>query len=188
MSDEANYLEGQLLIAMPGMADPRFERSVIYMCAHSAAGAMGLVINRLVEYISFAELLTQLGIDPAPGGNEIRVHFGGPVEMSRGLVLHSSDYAQDVTMVVDESMALTASMDVLRAIASGEGPSRSLLALGYAGWAPGQLETEIQANGWLHGPADIEFVFDGDLDLKWRRSMEKIGFDVGQLSSAAGHA
>lgn len=188
MSDEANYLEGQLLIAMPGMADPRFERAVIYMCAHSAAGAMGLVINRLVEHISFAELLTQLGIDPSTGGNEIRVHFGGPVEMSRGLVLHSADYSQDVTMIVDEHMALTASMDVLRAIASGEGPSHSLLALGYAGWAPGQLETEIQANGWLHGPADLDFVFDGDLDGKWQGAVAKIGFEVGRLSGEAGHA
>ena len=188
MSEEANYLEGQLLIAMPGMADPRFERTVIYMCAHSTAGAMGLVINRLAEYITFSELLKQLGVDPSPGDSEIRVHFGGPVEMSRGLVLHSADYSQDVTMMVDEQMALTASMDVLRAIAAGEGPSRSLLALGYAGWAPGQLESEIRANGWLNVPADLDFVFDGDLDMKWRRSIEMIGVDVSRLTGEAGHA
>ena len=188
MSDEANYLEGQLLIAMPSMADPRFERTVIYMCAHSSAGAMGLVINRLVEHISFAELLTQLGIDPSPGGNEIRVHFGGPVEMSRGLVLHSADYSQDVTMMVDESMALTASMDVLRAIASGDGPSHSLLALGYAGWAPGQLDDEIQQNGWLHVDADHDLVFGRDHDSKWQSAVAKVGIDLALLSGEAGHA
>ena len=115
MSENENYIEGQLLIAMPGMADPRFERTVIYMCAHSTAGAMGLVINRLAEHVTFSELLKQLGVDAPHGDNEIRVHFGGPVEMSRGLVLHSADYSQDVTMMVDGRMALTASMDVLRA-------------------------------------------------------------------------
>lgn len=188
MSENENYIEGQLLIAMPGMADPRFERTVIYMCAHSTAGAMGLVINRLAEHVTFSELLKQLGVDAPHGDNEIRVHFGGPVEMSRGLVLHSADYSQDVTMMVDGRMALTASMDVLRAIAAGEGPSRSLLALGYAGWGPGQLESEIQANGWLNVSADLDFVFDGDLEMKWRRSIEMIGIDVDRLSGDAGHA
>jgi putative transcriptional regulator len=181
------YLTGQFLVAMPTMEDPRFERTVIYMCAHSSAGALGLVINRLAEHISFTELLTQLGIAAAPS-QEIRVHMGGPVEQARGFVLHSADYVRETTLVVSEKIALTASMDVLAAIAAGNGPRRSLLALGYAGWAAGQLESEIQANGWLQAPADEDLLFGSNLDNKWHRAMRKIGLDVSALSSAAGHA
>ncbi len=187
-ADEVGYLEGQLLIAMPTMGDPRFERTVIYMCAHSASGAMGIVINRLADNVTFPDLLGQLGIEPSSRGREIRVHFGGPVEMSRGLVLHSTDYTQDATMIVGENIALTASMDVLKAIALGDGPRQGLLALGYAGWAPGQLDTEILANGWLHAPADEAILFDSDLESKWNRAMTKIGLDVSMLSGKAGHA
>lgn len=181
------YLTGQLLVAMPPCSDPRFERTVIYMCAHSSAAALGLVINRLADHINFSDLLTQLGIAAKPS-EEIRVHVGGPVEQARGFVLHSSDYVRDTTLVVSDDVALTASMDVLAAIASGNGPRRSLLALGYAGWGAGQLESEIQANGWLQVPADEDLLFGANVDSKWRSAMRKIGLDVSALSSAAGHA
>ncbi|MDA1132435.1 MAG: YqgE/AlgH family protein [Proteobacteria bacterium] len=182
------YLTGNLLVAMPTMGDPRFARSLVYLCAHSDAGALGLVVNRLSDDISFAELLRQLGLEPPADGGEIRVHFGGPVEESRGFVLHSGDYAREATLVVDEDVGLTASVDVLSAIAEGHGPRHSLLALGYAGWAPGQLEAEIQANGWLHVDADEELLFGDDVNGKWDRAMKKIGLDISVLSGEAGSA
>lgn len=182
------YLTGRLLVAMPQMRDTRFTRTVIYVCAHSADGAMGLVLNRLVGSITFPALLAQLGIDSADLGDEIRVHFGGPVESGRGFVLHSSDYVHSGTMLVDDEVALTASIDILKDIAGGLGPRRSLLALGYAGWGPGQLDSEIQANGWLCVPSDEQLVFGEDLDGKWERAIGKIGVDINQLSGEAGHA
>jgi putative transcriptional regulator len=182
------YLTGQLLVAMPQMRDPRFTRSVIYMCAHNAEGAMGLVVNRRVDSITFSDLLTQLGIGPNRRDDEIRVHFGGPVEQGRGFVLHSTDYTQAGTLRVDDLVALTATLDILKEIAAGGGPRRSLLALGYAGWGPGQLDQEIQANGWLSVAADESLVFDDDLDQKWQRAIGKIGVDFSKLSSDAGHA
>jgi putative transcriptional regulator len=182
------YLTGQLLVAMPQMRDPRFTRSVIYMCAHNAEGAMGLVVNRRVGSITFSDLLTQLGIGPNRRNDEIRVHFGGPVEQGRGFVLHSTDYAQAGTLRVDDLVALTATLDILKEIAAGGGPRRSILALGYAGWGPGQLDQEIQANGWLSVAADESLVFDNDLDQKWERAIGKIGVDFSKLSSDAGHA
>lgn len=182
------YLTGQLLVAMPQMRDVRFARTVIYVCAHNADGAMGLVINRLVGSITFPALLAQLGIDSAGLGEEIRVHFGGPVESGRGFVLHSSDYVHSGTMLVDDDVGLTASIDILKDIADGQGPRRSLLALGYAGWGPGQLDAEIQANGWLSVPSDEQLIFGDDLDSKWERAIGKIGIDLNQLSGEAGHA
>jgi putative transcriptional regulator len=188
------YLEGQLLIAMPIMTDKRFARSVIYMCAHSAEGAMGLIVNQRAAHISFHELLKQLGVLP---GNidlesdafEMDVHVGGPVETGRGFVLHSSDYyVDDSTLAIDEGVSLTATVDILKAIAGGKGPDRAILALGYAGWRPGQLESEIQANGWLHCPADPDLLFDRDLDQKYERALSKIGIDPSHLVSDAGHA
>jgi putative transcriptional regulator len=149
---------------------------------------MGLVVNRLVGSITFPDLLAQLGIDHRDRGEEIRVHFGGPVESGRGFVLHSADYAENGTLVVAENVALTASIDILKDIARGGGPKRSLLALGYAGWGPGQLDSEMQANGWLNVPADDALIFDGDLDQKWERAIRKIGIDHNQLSSEIGHA
>ncbi len=132
--EETPYLAGQLLIAMPGMKDPRFEKTVIYLCAHNSDGAMGLVLNRALDSLTFPDMLEQLGIDPLDTGDQINVHFGGPVESGRGFVLHSRDYLQDATMVVDNDVALTATVDILKAIADGDGPRQSLLALGYAGW------------------------------------------------------
>ena len=183
------YLTGKLLVAMPGMQDPRFAKAVIYMCAHNSDGAMGLVINRLIDSLSFPDLLAQLGIESVGIGDQIKIHFGGPVESSRGFVLHSPDYRRDATLVVDDSVALTATVDILKAIAAGGGPRYSLLALGYAGWGPGQLDDEIKANGWLHVPADDNLVFGGEnMDAKWDQAMAKLGIDPRMLSDSAGHA
>ncbi|HUL06553.1 MAG TPA: YqgE/AlgH family protein [Candidatus Acidoferrum sp.] len=189
-ADDASnpYLTGQLLVAMPQMRDPRFARSVIYMCAHSADGAMGLVVNRRVGSITFDDLLKQLNIGPNKRSDEIRIHFGGPVEQGRGFVLHSSDYLQSGSLRVDEQVALTATLDILKEMAAGGGPRKSLLALGYAGWGPGQLDAEIQANGWLSVSSDEALVFDADLDNKWERAIGKIGIDFSMLSGDAGHA
>jgi putative transcriptional regulator len=186
--DTSTYLTGSLLISMPQMRDDRFTRSVVYICAHTSDGAMGLIINKIVESVSFPELLDQLNIDTSATNKEIRVHFGGPVETGRGFVLHSADYVQDATLVIDDSVALTATVDILKSIAEGDGPDKSILALGYAGWAPGQLDQEIQANGWLSVPADNDLVFGDDPDTKWEKAMGKIGIDFNMLSGDTGHA
>ncbi len=186
--DTADYLTGQLLIAMPSMSDPRFERTVIYMCAHSPQGAMGLVVNKPMPTISFPELLEQLDIEPGITVRDHTVHFGGPVEVGRGFVLHSSDFLREGSMMVTDRIALTATIDILKAISNGGGPRQHIMALGYAGWGPGQLDGEIQANGWLHAPADDQILFDTDLDSKWERAMMKIGISPSTLSGAAGHA
>tara|TARA_B100001939_G_scaffold347659_1_gene370007 strand:- start:9062 stop:9763 length:702 start_codon:yes stop_codon:yes gene_type:complete len=194
------YLEGQLLIAMPGMTDPRFAHSVIYICSHNEDGAMGLAINRPTQHIDFPSLLDQLDIDPYQGGNftetteippEIplpQLHAGGPVEVGRGFVLHSADYVQDSTLVISETIALTATVDILKAIARGRGPRHYLVILGYSGWGAGQLEYELQRNSWLTTEADEELVFCTEPDMKWPRAMAKLGVDVTMLSSEAGHA
>jgi len=189
-------LKGQLLVAMPLMSDRRFSRSVIYMCAHSDDGAMGLIINHRAEHISFPDLLERLGIIPhgAEDGisNDIlerQVHVGGPVETGRGFVLHSSDYhSSESTLPIDREVSLTASIEILKAMALGEGPNHAMLALGYAGWSAGQLESEIQANGWLHCPPDLDLLFDPDLEAKYARALAKIGVDPSHLVSDAGHA
>jgi putative transcriptional regulator len=185
--DDDNYLSGHLLLAMPGIRDPRFEKSVIYMCAHSSDGAMGLVVNKPLESLSFPDLLEQLGIEPE-SESSINVHFGGPVESGRGFVLHSDEYLQEATMTVDSGIALTATIDILRDIATGGGPRRSLLALGYAGWSAGQLDSEIKDNGWLHVSPDEDLVFGPDMDTKWESAMGKLGIDPLLLSEEAGHA
>ncbi len=189
------YLDGQLLVAMPVMSDKRFARSVIYLCAHSAEGAMGLIVNQRAPHISFNELLKQLGIMPGnidleeEGLIDMDVHVGGPVETGRGFVLHSSDYyVADSTLPIDSGVSLTATVDILKAIAGGKGPDRAILALGYAGWRAGQLESEIQANGWLHCPADADLLFNRDLDQKYELALSKIGVDPSHLVSEAGHA
>ena len=182
------WLSGQLLIAMPAMQDPRFAQSVIYLCAHSPEGAMGLVVNRPVENLTFDDLLKQLSIEPLPPARRIQVQAGGPVEQVRGFVLHTADWMQDGSLRVNEAMALTASIDVLREIARGGGPRRGLLALGYAGWGPGQLEREIKQNGWLNVAADEELIFGAAIDDKWRRALAKMGIDPTMLSSSAGRA
>ncbi len=185
---DEGYLTGQLLIAMPGLRDARFARTVIYMCAHNEDGAMGLVINRLIGAITFPDLLRQLGIEATGLTEEIRVHFGGPVESGRGFVLHSSDYLQEGSLNVDGNVALTATIDILHDIAAGLGPRQRLMALGYAGWGPGQLDSEIHANGWLNAEPDDDIVFGEDLESKWERAISKLGVDITNLSDAAGHA
>lgn len=187
-SDSDAYLTGRFLLAMPGMQDERFQKTVIYVCAHGPEGAMGLVVNKPLDSISFPDLLEQLDIVMPPSGEGIEVLFGGPVETGRGFVLHSPDYMHDATMVVDEDVALTATIDILRAIAEGDGPAQSLLALGYAGWGPGQLDDEIMANGWLSLDSDPTLLFETDVDDKWTAAMRKLGIDPLMLSDEAGHA
>ncbi|MDG4717546.1 MULTISPECIES: YqgE/AlgH family protein [Thalassospira] len=187
--DTGEYLGGKLLVAMPGMRDPRFSQSVVYICAHNQDGAMGLVINRVIDSITFPELLEQLGIArPAPTIEDIQVHFGGPVESSRGFVLHSTDFSNEATLHVDPGVSVTATVDILEQIALGEGPKSRILALGYAGWRSGQLESEILANGWLHVDADPDLLFDVDCEDKWEQAFSKLGFAPELLSGEAGHA
>src|SRR3954451_16505979 len=195
-SSQAGYLDGQLLIAMPVMGDPRFERSVIYLCAHSSEGAMGIMVNRPAGSIDFTELLVQVQIIKKTdqvklpeNAESMKVMKGGPVETGRGFVLHSSDFfIQDATLRIGEGICLTGTVDLLKSIARGAGPKHAFLALGSAGWAPGQLETEIQDNGWLHCDADAELIFGDDVDDKYDRALRKIGIDPGMLSNEAGHA
>ena len=187
-TSEDDYLTGRLIIAMPNMMDPRFARTVIYLCAHNADAAMGLVVNRLIGSITFPDLLEQLGIEDKSADSNVKVHFGGPVESGRGFVLHSADYQQEGTLQVSEAVSLTATIDVLRDMAAGRGPRRSMLALGYAGWGRGQLDAEIQSNSWLHVEADESLVFGNDLDGKWEQAINKLGFDSAMLSGDAGHA
>ncbi len=182
------FLEGQLLIAMPAMADQRFSRTLIYMCAHSSEGAMGLVVNKLLGAMTFPELLKQLGIETPDSSADIQVHFGGPVEPGRGFVLHTADYLRDGSLEIGDNIALTATVDILKEIADGGGPQRNLLALGYAGWGPGQLENEIQENAWLNVDPNAELLFGADVDSKWEQAMQKLGVDFSMLSHTAGRA
>lgn len=182
-------LAGKLLIAMPGMGDPRFEQSVIFMCAHSPDGAMGLIVNKPAPELSFGKLLDQLSIPQSDRSRDIRIHLGGPVDHSRGFVLHSGDYdGQGSTMRVDARFGMTATLDVLQALAEGEGPEQSLLALGYAGWGPGQLESEILRNGWLTCDATEALVFGAADAGKWQGALKSLGVDPLTLSSTAGRA
>ena len=190
------FLDGQMLIATPGMQDERFSRSLIYMCAHSSEGAMGIVVNQPAAHISFPDLLVKLDVIPKaekiqlpPAAGEVTVLKGGPVETERGFVLHSADFfIENSTLPIDEGVCLTATLDILKAIARGAGPASAILALGYAGWSPGQLESELQHNGWLHCSADPELIFGTDVGAKYDRAMQKIGIRPGMLSSDVGHA
>lgn len=182
-------LAGQLLVAMPQMMDPRFARSVVYLCAHTPeSGAMGLVINKLLGAMTMDELFSHLNIEPGKAGELGPVHFGGPVEPARGFVLHSAEYREEATLTVGDAFGVTATIDILRSIGRGEGPRRSLVALGYAGWAPGQLDAEIQANGWLSVAPDEDLVFGSNLDNAWERALAKLGVSPSMLSPDAGHA
>jgi putative transcriptional regulator len=184
----ADSLTGQILVAMPALDDPNFSHSVILVCAHTAEGAMGIILNRAVERPSFGGILEQLEITPMPPQREIRLCSGGPVETVRGFVLHTSDWTADSTLRVDEGLGLTTSLDILKAVAEGRGPRECLLALGYAGWGPGQLDLEFGNNSWLSVPADEALVFDADNDTRWRRALGKLRIDPALLSPTAGHA
>ncbi|MBN9071466.1 MAG: YqgE/AlgH family protein [Rhizobiales bacterium] len=188
------YLDDHFLIAMPGMRDDRFARSVIYLCAHSAEGAMGLIINQ-AQKMRFPDLVVQLGIMKEhetirlpPMARDFVVRNGGPVDRSRGFVLHSDDYRVESSLPVSNDVCLTATVDILRAISNGRGPRHALMALGYSGWGAGQLENEIAENGWLACPASTELLFDSDIDRKYDRILASIGVDLSRLSSLAGHA
>ncbi|QDG79129.1 YqgE/AlgH family protein [Labrenzia sp. PHM005] len=195
-TEATDTLEGQFLIAMPSMGDSRFEHSVIYVCSHSEQGAMGLIVNQVAKHLSLEELLIQLDI--VDDDNAIRlpaqvrgmnVYKGGPVEVERGFVLHSDDFQlNQSTLAIDNGICLTATLEILRALAEGTGPRQAMLALGYAGWAPGQLEDEIQANGWLTAPADPDILFDPDSEHKWHKALGSLGIDPALLMSEAGHA
>ncbi|GLQ05677.1 YqgE/AlgH family protein [Sneathiella chinensis] len=182
------FFEGQLLVAMPTMSDPRFKKSVILLCAHSPDGAMGIVLNKNLGLLSFNELLEQLDIPTPSQPSDQILHFGGPVETERGFVLHSTDQLHDNSMTVGNGIALTATIDMLKRVADGTGPQDSFLALGYAGWGPGQLEQEIQDNGWLVVDTDYELVFKEGMETMWSSAIGKLGFDPGLLSGDAGHA
>ena len=194
--DAQRYLYGNLLIAMPDMNNDAFQRTVIYVCAHNSGGAMGIIVNRPAGSLNFPGLLAQLKIIdrseqirlPESVGT-MKVLRGGPVDEQRGFVLHSRDFfIKDSTLEIDEGISLTATLDILKAIAHGVGPRQAIFALGYAGWGAGQLESEIQHNGWLHCPADPDLIFDDDIDTKYRRALQKIGIHPGMLSNEAGHA
>lgn len=191
---QSGFLDDQFLIAMPGMQDENFARAVIYVCAHSEEGAMGIVINR-VQPLRFPDLLVQLGVVdekqairlPQPA-RDLLVRNGGPVDRSRGFVLHSDDYIVDSSLPVSDDICLTATIDILRAISKGSRPRHALMALGYAGWGAGQLEREIVDNGWLTCPASQDMLFDGDIDRKYDRLLASLGIDMAHLSPSAGHA
>ena len=181
-------LTGQLLIAMPAMTTPHFTQAVIYVCAHTPEGAMGIVLNRKLASPSFGDLLEQLDVTPKPPVRHIELYRGGPLDAARGFVLHTTDWTGDGSLMVDPQVALTASLDVLKSIADGGGPQRGLLALGYAGWGPGQLGREMTENAWLSAPASVDILFDGDHETKWRRAMGILKVDPLLLSGTAGHA
>ncbi len=188
-SSDTGDLAGKLLIAMPGMGDPRFEHTVIFLCAHSDEGSMGLVVNRPAPEIGFADLLEQLEIPPGPEAARRRIFVGGPVETSRGFVLHSGDYAVEAgTMRINDDFSMTATREVLEDIAAGRGPRAALAALGYSGWGPGQLESELARNAWLTVEADQEIVFDPDIVGKWEAALARLGVTPLTLSASAGRA
>ncbi|MBX7147235.1 MAG: YqgE/AlgH family protein [Alphaproteobacteria bacterium] len=181
------YLTGQLLIAMPQMQDPRFLKSVIYICVHNQEGAMGLVVNKLVGSIGFKDLLQELNITSNINFS-LPIYSGGPIEPNRGFVLHSTDYQETNTISINNNLALTATINVLRSIADGQGPQKRLITLGYAGWGPGQLDQEIHENGWLNLETDENILFEVNYEKKWEHAIQKIGANVGHLSSEIGHA
>jgi putative transcriptional regulator len=193
---QRGFLDGQMLIAMPAMHEEPFARSLIYVFAHSSEGAMGIVVNQPAPNINFPDLLVQLEVIPAadiiqlpPRVGAVKVLKGGPVETGHGFVLHSADFfIENSTLAIDEAICLTDTLDILKAIARGDGPASAILALGYAGWGPGQLETEIQANGWLHCSADSDLIFGTDNLSKYDRALKKLGVSLAMLSSEAGHA
>ncbi|MBY0137574.1 YqgE/AlgH family protein [Paracoccus yeei] len=187
----SSNLTGKLLIAMPGMRDPRFEHSVILVCAHSDEGAMGLVVNRAMPDVGFSDLLAQLGIDAGPDAMDIPVRFGGPVEPGRGFVLHRVSEGAELgenRMRIGATLAMSTTRDILEDFAQGRGPQPAMLALGYAGWGPGQLDSEILDNGWLTSDQYDEIIFGTDNSAKWRAALMGMGIDPLALSPNAGHA
>lgn len=186
--DKNLYLTGKLLVAMPQMGDPRFHKAVIFMCAHDANGAMGLVINHILPGLELSELLTQLHIEDVQPDEDIPVMSGGPVETARGFILHEGDFSQVESLKIESDIYVTGTIDALKAVAQGQGPEKMLFILGYAGWTAGQLDQEIQQNAWLVIDADPDVIFNGDADDRWDRAIRKIGVDPSMLSGEAGRA
>jgi putative transcriptional regulator len=185
----SGYLSGQLLIATPLVTSPGFAHSVIFMCAHDAAGAMGIIINHIIDNISYKELFDQLSIKRVGEIERLPVHYGGPVEINRGFVIyHFEDKPLEETILTVNNIAVSSSLHVLRDIAMGEGPKERILALGYAGWGAGQLEAEMEANSWISVPAEKTLIFDTDNATKWKRAAGSQGIDISKLTSDAGHA
>ncbi len=187
MSD-ARYLSGRLLLSMPGIGDPRFERAVIAMCLHDDDGALGIIINKPHGDLTLKTMLTQLEIDTAGLVSDAPVYAGGPVETGRGFVLHSLDYSGQGTVSIGGQWAMTSTIDILRAIAEGRGPKQWLVALGYAGWGAGQLEQEMTRHGWMDADGDTAMLFDTACDRRWPRAYAGMGIDVSHLSPETGHA
>jgi putative transcriptional regulator len=195
-SSPAASLVGRFLVAAPSMPDERFQKSVVFVCKHDDDGALGIIVNNKVEDLPLGQVYKQLGIDVASSAAERPVLFGGPVETSRGLVLHSADYKRDETLLIEGGMALTASLEILKDMAGGTGPRQAWLALGHSGWAPGQLDREMQDNAWLVVDADAELVFDANFEAKWQRALDRLGskssfsghFDLASYSSQTGRA
>lgn len=187
-TEDPRFLEGQILIAVPGMQDPRFHHALVYICAHSEDGAMGLIVNKATEELLWQDLFEKLDIPFDAAGAPRPVYYGGPVEQGRGFVLHSSDYnAEDATLVIDPGTSMTATLDILHALGARDGPERALVALGYSGWAAGQLEAELQMNGWLLCSPDDDLLFGSNDAEKWTQALAKIGVDPAMLG-AGGHA
>jgi putative transcriptional regulator len=183
------FLLGKLLVALPGMPDRRFEKSVIFMCAHSEEGAMGLIVNKPFEGLSFRELVERLDVRVTANALEAPILFGGPVGSGQGFVLHTSEFGNgEATMPITSEISLTATIDILRAIAEGRGPEKALFALGYAGWGPGQIEAELASNGWIHCDAKKAILFDLECGDKWRAALATLGADISGLSAEAGRA
>ena len=197
----AATLVGRFLVAAPSMPDERFQKSVVFICKHDDDGALGIIVNNKVDDLPLGQVYKQLGIEVAKTTAETPVLFGGPVETSRGLVLHSADYKREETLLIEGGlieggMALTASLEILKDMAGGSGPKQAWLALGHSGWSPGQLDREMQDNAWLVVDADAALVFDTDFDAKWQRALDRLGgkggpggkFDLASFSHQAGRA
>ena len=181
-------LTGKLLISMPSLQDERFYKTVIYMCAHSSEGAMGIIINKKIDYDLYPDLLEQLGIDKPLGSKKLYVRYGGPVESGRGFVLHSDEVIQKETLSIDKGVALTSTSEFFDDLSKGKGPKNSILALGYAGWGPGQLEDEIIKNSWMTLAVKTSFLFDEEVSRKWAEAYKIIGVDPNNLSFKSGRA
>ena len=181
-------LTGKLIISMPSQQDERFYKTVIYMCAHSSEGAMGIIINKKIDYDLYPDLLEQLGIDKPLGNKKLYIRYGGPVETGRGFVLHSDEVIQKETLSIEKGVALTSTSEFFEDLSKGKGPKNSILALGYAGWSPGQIEKEILANSWMTLSTDSNFIFDEEVNNKWSNAFNLLGVDPSKLSNHSGTA
>ena len=181
-------LTGKLLISMPSLEDERFYKTVIYMCAHSSEGAMGIIINKKIDYDLYPDLLEQLGIDKPLENKKLFLRYGGPVESGRGFVLHTDEIIRKESITIDDGIVLTSTTEFFDDLAKGQGPKNSILALGYAGWGPGQLEKEITTNSWMNFSTDLGFLFDEEVSKKWSQAYKLLGIDPNKLSYHSGRA